>query len=87
MVFGRAPFFYYVLHLYLLHAAAVVLGLLQGFPAVAFLGPFWRFPKQFGLDLGGVYLAWLAAIVALYFPTRWFAGLKARRRDWWLSYL
>lgn len=87
VVFGRAPFFYYVLHLYLLHAAAVGLGVLQGFPSAAFLGPFWKFPKQFGLGLGGVYLAWGAAIVALVFPTRWFAGLKARRRDWWLSYL
>jgi hypothetical protein len=27
-------------------------------------------------------------IAALYFPTRWFAGLKQRRRDiWWLKYL
>jgi hypothetical protein len=27
------------------------------------------------------------AIALLYFPCRWFAGLKAKRNDWWLRYL
>ena len=87
VVFGRAPFFYYVLHLYLLHAMAMGLGLVMGFPASAFVGAFWKFPKEFGLGLLAVYGAWLAAVVALYLPTRWFAGLKARSKAWWLSYL
>jgi uncharacterized membrane protein len=87
VVFGRAPFFYYVLHLFLIHAVAVALGVAQGFPATAFVGPFWKFPKEFGLGLGSIYLAWAGVVIALYFPSRWFAALKARRRDWWLSYL
>ena len=42
-------------------------------------------------DMGGplwtTHAAWLAGTVLLYFPCRWFAEVKARRRDWWLSYL
>jgi hypothetical protein len=30
---------------------------------------------------------WGVAIVTLYFPSRWFADLKARKKDWWLGYL
>ena len=32
-------------------------------------------------------LVWGAVILILYFACRWFAGLKAKRRDWWLGYL
>ena len=27
------------------------------------------------------------AVIILYFPSRWFAGVKARRKSTWLSYL
>ena len=37
--------------------------------------------------LPGVYLAWVLVIVTLYPFCRWVAAVKARRRDWWLSYL
>jgi hypothetical protein len=40
-----------------------------------------------GFSLPVVYCIWLAAILILYLPCRWFSQLKARRRDWWLSYL
>jgi len=32
-------------------------------------------------------LMWAIAVALLYFPCRWFADLKQRRKDWWLSYL
>jgi uncharacterized membrane protein len=75
-VFGRVPFFYYILHLYLIHATALLL-------ARAVTGS-WQ-PQ--GFDLWVVYAVWIAAIVALYPLCRWFAGVKARRPDTWLSYL
>jgi hypothetical protein len=34
-----------------------------------------------------VYAVWLAVVIAMYPLCRWFAGLKQRRSDWWLSYL
>ena len=32
-------------------------------------------------------ITWIGVVAALYFPCRWYAGVKQRRRDWWLSYL
>ena len=86
-VFGAVPFFFYVLHLYLIHALAVALGAWTGFGIAPFLDIWPAFPRAFGLPLGGVYLAWALVILALYPACRWFAHVKATRRDWWLSYL
>ncbi len=84
---GRVPFFFYVLHLYVIHGMALGLGVIQGIPvsqtAVAF--PF--YPKEFGVSLPVIYVFWVAVVLAFYPACRWFAGVKARRRDWWLSYL
>ena len=44
-------------------------------------------PDGYTWGLGLLYATWAMAIVMLYFPCRWFASLKARRKDWWLSYL
>ncbi|WP_423770562.1 DUF1624 domain-containing protein [Pseudomonas sp. NLJ1] len=77
-VFGAAPMFFYLLHLY-------VLKLLY----LASLALFGRnHGDYFGFD--GIAAVWLAAVllaVSLYLPVRWFARLKARRRDiTWLKY-
>jgi uncharacterized membrane protein len=40
-----------------------------------------------GFDLPVVYLAWVLVVAMLYPACRWFAALKRRRTDWWLSYL
>jgi hypothetical protein len=45
------------------------------------------YPKGYGLGLTGVYVVWMLLIAILYPYCRWVAGVKARRRDWWLSYL
>ena len=44
-------------------------------------------PEGYIWSLPLLYLVWAAAVGMLYLPCRWFADLKARRRDWWLSYL
>ncbi|PHN26055.1 DUF1624 domain-containing protein [Pseudomonas sp. ICMP 460] len=78
-VFGAAPMFFYLLHLYVLKvlyvACVAVFGLNQG--------------DYFGFDgIGGVWVVALLLPLALYLPVRWFATLKARRRDLaWLKYL
>ncbi|NJJ60581.1 MULTISPECIES: DUF1624 domain-containing protein [unclassified Pseudomonas] len=78
-VFGAAPMFFYLLHLYVLKvlyvACVALFGLNHG--------------NYFGFE--NISAVWLVALVlplALYPPVRWFAGLKARRRDiTWLKYL
>jgi len=77
-VFGAAPMFFYLLHLYVLKvlyvACVALFGLNQG--------------DYFGFD--GIGAVWLSAVLlaaALYLPVRGFARLKARRRDiGWLKY-
>ena len=90
--FGRVPFFYYVLHIPLIHALALVVSLVR----TGAVDP-WLFtnhpmgnpppPAGYTWSLGLLYLVWAVAVVALYFPSRWYADLKARRGDWWLKYL
>jgi uncharacterized membrane protein len=92
VTFGRVPFFYYLLHVPLLHLAAVVLGaVLFGAAGASFsVGKLLAPPAdwvRYGFSLPVVYLAWSLAVLALYPACRWFADLKARNRSWWLSYL
>lgn len=87
LVFGRVPLFYYVLHLPLLQLmAGVLIGVTAGAAGFA-PGPEGGPPVGWGWGLGTVYLAWLTMLALLYLPCRWFMGVKARRKDWWLSYL
>ncbi len=65
----------------------MVIGVAQGFPASQFMAPFFLYPKGYGLGLVGVYLVWMLVLAILYPFCRWVASVKARRRDWWLSYL
>ncbi len=85
--FGRAPFAFYVAHLYLIHVLSLMLGLFQGFDASSFMTHFLFFPEGYGLNLPGMYVVWLVVLVALFPFCRYVADLKSRRRDWWLSYL
>jgi uncharacterized membrane protein len=87
--FGRAPLFAYVLHLYLAHSLAMALAVMMGFPAAALVNPFFgdTAPANWGVGLLWVYVAWLLVLAILYPLVRWFAGVKRRRRDWWLGYL
>lgn len=87
VTFGRAPFAFYMAHLYLIHIVALLIGVTQGFGAGQFVTHYRFFPKGFGLDLPGVYLVWIAVVIALYPLCRWVTSVKARRRDWWLSYV
>jgi uncharacterized membrane protein len=96
LVFGRVPLFYFVVHFYAAHAAAVILALARyGNGALRFMfqpvppmgGPAESFPAQFGYDLWVVYVVWVVLVLALYPACRWFAAIKAKRHDWWLSYL
>jgi uncharacterized membrane protein len=96
VVFGRVPMFYFVLHFYLIHALAVLAACIRyGSSAARFAfnplpsmgGPSELFPANFGYSLWTVYGVWLLVLVLLYPVCRWFANVKATRRDWWLSYL
>jgi hypothetical protein len=44
-------------------------------------------PPGWGFSLPWVWLIWVLVVAALYPVCRWFANLKQRRSDAWLSYL
>jgi len=77
-VLGSAPMFFYLFHLYVLRTLYL--------SAVAIWGT--NHDAVFGLpSIHGIWLMWIVMIVPLYFPTRWFADLKKRRKDiGWLKY-
>ncbi len=93
LTFGRVPLFFFLLHLPLIHAIAVVVCYARyGHVHWMFESPTMRqfpftSPPGWGLSLPFVYLASMSVVIALYPLCRWFAALKQRRRDSWLSYL
>lgn len=92
LIFGKVPMFYYLLHIPLIHLIAVAVCFaryghvywmfespdLDNFPIMA--------PPGWGYSLPIVYLVWAVVVVALYPLCRWFAGVRQRRSDAWLSY-
>jgi len=94
LVFGRVPLFYFVVHIPLIHALAIALTWFT-YGATPFLllppptlgTPRDMFPPDYGWDLWVVYSAWVVVGLALYPVCLWLARIKARRRDWWLSYV
>jgi hypothetical protein len=88
VVYGRVPFLYYVAHIYLIHGLTLVAAAIAGQAAPGDLRVFFLFyPKTFGFGLGTVYAVWVGVVLALYPLCRWFARLKASRKDVWLSYV
>ncbi len=91
VTFGRVPLLFYVGQWIAAHVLAITAGILAGQP----IG--WLFsglleqprpnPGNLGFSLWVVYLCWFSGLLLLYPVCRWFAEVKRRRRDWWLSYL
>ena len=86
VVYGRVPLFYYLIHVAIIHLVSNAVFWEEHHT--------WRttFSGQGRLDVGLplAYVAWLAIVIGLYFPCRWFANLKASewgKKQWWLSYL
>ena len=93
LTFGRVPMFYYLMHILLLHLVAVAIAWLRfGEISWMFQSPTLdRFPitqpPGWPLSLPLVYLIWALVVIGLYPICRWFADLRKRRREAWLSYL
>ena len=93
LIIGKVPMFYYALHIVLIHLLAV------GACLVRYGSAHWMFesptldrypvtqPPGWPAPLPVVWLIWMTVVVLLYPLCRWFAGVKRRRKDWWLSYL
>ena len=90
ITFGRVPLFFYILQWPTAHLISLILHLVFRKPTA------WLYelptpgapaPEGIGFDLWVVYVCWIAGVLLLYPLCKWFAGVKQRRKDWWLSYL
>lgn len=91
-VYGRVPFFYYILHFYILHNLCMVLWVVRGHSLneetpLIFGIPFKYMLVGEGYSLTIVYVIWIGLVVALYPLCKWFSEYKKRKNYWWLGYL
>lgn len=88
---GQTPFFVYLLHVFIVHGAAMLCGMAMGIAPDAFtnfLGdPSRLVQARWGVSLGWVYVVWIAIVLALWPLARWYAGVRRRHRWWWLRFL
>ena len=88
-IFGRVPFFFYILHLYLIHLSTATWVFMTFDITNNSLnwGFFGNFPDAYSPSLLRAYVAWILTLLAMYWPCKWFVGIRRRHKQWWLSYL
>ncbi len=92
-VIGRVPMFYYLVHIYLIHLAAIVaVELTPGLTWHNMILTSWvsftpELQNGYGLNLIGTYGVWIGLVVVLYFMCKWYDNYKRTHKQWWLSYL
>ena len=90
VTFGRVPMFYYLMHIPLIHALSMIVWKIRDgstHAAAMATAPYVQFGPGVHWSLGLLYLVFVIVVFLLYWPSKWFADLKSRRRDAWLSYL
>lgn len=89
-VFGRVPFFYYIIHFYLIHGMLAILFFVRGYPAKDIINPASPIlftPNGLGVSLFGVYIVWAIVIVIMYPLCKRYNAYKSLHNQWWLSYV
>lgn len=90
-VFGRVPFLYYLVHVYLIHFLCMILFFAEGYTLednfTKVMGFGFRPLENFGFSLGIVYLIWILVVLLCWFPTKWYERYKRTHKQWWLSYI
>ncbi|HEY3474851.1 MAG TPA: heparan-alpha-glucosaminide N-acetyltransferase domain-containing protein [Anaerolineales bacterium] len=92
IVFGRVPFFFYVVHLYLIHALAMMLLVSQRGEWSEYILSARAIRSgnlsDFGVSLEAVYAIWIVVILLLYPLCRWYQKMRENYpARWWLRYL
>lgn len=93
VVFGRTAFFYYIIHLYLIHFIGAIVFFAKGNSMQSAIDSMQNLPFMFlipgqGFGLIVVYGIWIAVVIALYPLCKWYDKYKTNHKEkWWLSYL
>lgn len=88
--FGRVPLFYYLLHIPLIHALALVVNVSRGGATHQdrfMTAPYVSMPPDQRWPLWLLYLVWLIAVAILYPLCSWYAEAKAQRPRPWMRYV
>jgi uncharacterized membrane protein len=91
ILFGRVPFFYYLLHIPVIHISALIANFIRkeitGYEWYA-TAPYTRMPEEYRWELWLLYLLFVTDVMILYFICRWYAGYKSSHPEKkWLKYL
>ena len=93
-IYGRTAFFYYILHLYLIHLLTAIVFFARGTHTMKdAVDSMRQLPFLFvipgeGFRLPVVYLIWIVVVVALYPLCKWYDRYKTQHKEkWWLSYI
>jgi len=91
--YGRVAFFYYVLHIFLVHLLSAIAFLIRGHSFqeadnTENFFPFYFLAAGEGYNLAVVYGVWLFVLIILYPLCKWYDNYKTKHKEkWWLSYL
>ena len=88
--YGRVPMFYYLLHIPLIHATALLVWFLRDGSAGAtrfHTAPDVFIPPAYRWSLGLLYLVFAIVVAALYPLCRWYAERKATKPAGWMRYI
>jgi uncharacterized membrane protein len=87
-VYGRVPFFYFLVHFFVIHLICMILFFANGHTLSQASTGFLHFKSpNDGLPLGIVYLIWIAVVTLMYPLCKRYDRLKSLHKKWWLSYL
>ena len=87
IIYGRVPFFYYVVHFFIIHALSFIAMLLSGLSAKEIWVPSFPFRPAFGYPLWVVHLVWIVVVIIMYPLCKKYNHYKNTHHYWWVSYL
>ena len=92
-IYGKVPFFYYVVHLYVIHIVSAAFVFMKGHSlaeatTINANPPFYFLAAKDGYSLLVVYIVWISVVIALFPLCKWYNNYKTNHKEkWWLSYL
>jgi uncharacterized membrane protein len=86
-VYGQAPFFFYVLHLPLVHISSYILYYLYYTTDTSSFRSHSSWAATYEPSLLRWYLMTVFFVLLFYYPCKWFGEYRRTHKQWWLSYL
>jgi len=88
-IIGRVPLFYYIIHLYLIHALAIFIAVLTHLDQIHDIvtGNWYKLAQDYGFSLPVVYLVWIFVITILYFISEKYERFQKTTKLKWIKFI